>query len=299
MSTEAQSIPESGESTPFIIMPKWVFQSGISHKAICVYLLIRDLSNAEKGYAWPSRKSMADKLELSTDSVDRAIKELEDVGAVEVEKVFDGKTGRQTSNHYVILSDSPELIAKVQARRGRKSAVPPAAPVPRGRAAKTGHNKELELDLNLDDKEQSSSPPVRARDPYWDAMVTGLNLTPTTPQTQKRFGRCRKLLVEAGASPESILKACENYRKMWPGITLSVEALVKHYDAALQWKPEGTYITATDWDHEAKLSPTDPNYDEDYAREHGFPYGQRGNPLNLLLTSSLPSEQQGLSQSNS
>lgn len=87
----------------FAIIPHWVLFSGISSTAIQLYCVLRTYADNRTMESWPSRQKLADDLNVqSVRTVDAAIKELLGIGALKVEKRFNGN--QQTSNLYILMS---------------------------------------------------------------------------------------------------------------------------------------------------------------------------------------------------
>jgi hypothetical protein len=66
----------------FSIVPDWVLDSELSHKAVRVYAILARYADNETLTAWPARATIAAKCRSTVKSVDRAIAELVKVGAV-------------------------------------------------------------------------------------------------------------------------------------------------------------------------------------------------------------------------
>jgi len=126
------------DTGPFAIVPLWLVKA-VSPNALSVYaLLAAKWANRETNDCYPSRKVIAKEWGKSTDTVDRAIKELEGAGAIEVTR-RKTEDGDYTSNSYRIFT-----VQRVAAERR----VPPprdsAATGPRDSAA-TGPRQDAEL----------------------------------------------------------------------------------------------------------------------------------------------------------
>lgn len=69
------------------------------------------------------------------------------------------------------------------------------------------------------------------RDGLWEGIrqVTGFN--PKTPGDNARMGRVVSDLVTKGAFPEDVPIRAGRYRQAWPKVSLTPEALLKHWDA--------------------------------------------------------------------
>lgn len=75
-------------------------EEDLSHRAKTVYIYLRDRSNQE-GTCWPGIKTVARELNLSTRTVQRALRDLEQVGLVTTQERF-RENGSHTSNLYSI-----------------------------------------------------------------------------------------------------------------------------------------------------------------------------------------------------
>lgn len=117
---------------PFAILPMWVLEAGVSGNAVRAYAILASYANRETGEAFPSRKTMAKRLGVSVDTIDRGIKELEEAQAVTVayryEDPSDEAAGRrQTTNGYIVRFARPPG-GKSAEHPGRRSAQPRTRP---------------------------------------------------------------------------------------------------------------------------------------------------------------------------
>ena len=89
------------EPLPFQQIPNWVFESDISPTAIKLYLVLRKNGDNKRGTSYYSRKKLAEQLGFSANTVDRAKKELIDIGAIcQINRK--NENGDWTSNMYHI-----------------------------------------------------------------------------------------------------------------------------------------------------------------------------------------------------
>lgn len=91
----------SATQQQFVIVPMWVLDLDIKATALRVYCVIRSFADVRTGECFPSRKLIADRAMCSVVAVDRAIKELSDLGAISVKK-RKSNNGDWTSNLYTI-----------------------------------------------------------------------------------------------------------------------------------------------------------------------------------------------------
>lgn len=92
------------DTGPFALVPEWVVDASISDRAFRLYATLARYAD-QKGLAWPRRSVLADRLGTSVKSIDRAMGELEALGAVVIEARFDD--GGQRSNLYHVRRICP------------------------------------------------------------------------------------------------------------------------------------------------------------------------------------------------
>lgn len=110
----------------FAIVPEWILDADISANAVRLYAVLRRYADQD-GACYPSRATLAGRLRVSRDTVDRAARELVDVGALEVEGRRTA-SGDRDSNLYR-LHTLPGGGRTGAATGGRKDAATVAAPV--------------------------------------------------------------------------------------------------------------------------------------------------------------------------
>ena len=136
---------------PFSIVPEWVTLALISDRAVRLFALLARYADRQ-GEATPGRRTLAQALGASVDSLDRALRELIGIGAVEIEPRRD-TAGDQTSNLYRLRFAAREVsevaaplrppIRTPAAPGGRAPAATVAAPVrPRTKAIGTKEVQE-------------------------------------------------------------------------------------------------------------------------------------------------------------
>lgn len=91
----------------FSIIPHWVIRSGVSGTAIHLYTILMMYANNETGQAWPTRTTLARELDKGTKTVDRALKELEDAGAVTIRRRQRAGTKECYSSLYTVITAAP------------------------------------------------------------------------------------------------------------------------------------------------------------------------------------------------
>jgi hypothetical protein len=101
----------------FAIVPEWVIDAPISDTAYRLYSVLLRYGQSS-GVRMPGRATLARRLhKKSTDTVDRALRELVDLGAVVVEHRHSGK--QRLSNRYHLITDPPGSPRPGPGRGGR------------------------------------------------------------------------------------------------------------------------------------------------------------------------------------
>lgn len=96
-----KEIPRSIRTTPFAWFDKQIFDLGLSLKAIATYMLLVRYSDKDTQKCFPGLNGMSERLGCSKTTLVQAIKELEDVKAVSVQRST-GADGNQV-NVYLLL----------------------------------------------------------------------------------------------------------------------------------------------------------------------------------------------------
>lgn len=117
---------------PFAVVPLRLITASVSDRAVRLFALLAAKYADKDGRAFPSRRTLSDDLNVSMDTIDRAIAELTDAGALTSERRH-GKAGDYTSNLYLLRFMLPEDTAdgsRTVAATGTDTATV-AAPTPR------------------------------------------------------------------------------------------------------------------------------------------------------------------------
>jgi len=92
----------------FVITPEWVLDADISDKAVRLYGVLRSYADHRTGLAFPSRRTLAARLHVADPkAVDRAMAELEVIGAVTVERSAPAVSGQARSSNRYLLRHTP------------------------------------------------------------------------------------------------------------------------------------------------------------------------------------------------
>lgn len=163
MSRQVDSAADLVVEERFSIVPEWLLDAEIGDAAVRLYAVLLRYGQSS-GARMPSRATLARRLrKRSTDSVDRAMKELTGIGAVRVEHRYDG--AQRLTNSYHVRTSRPGRIEPSPPDEGgsRKSAATPSKTARGGRtdagrvAADSGHDPE-----HLTQSTPSSTEPPRS-----------------------------------------------------------------------------------------------------------------------------------------
>lgn len=115
-------------SLPFAMVPQWLLETSVSDKAVRLYAILARMADKETLRSHPSRKTLGERAHCSIRSIDRALRELEYVGALRLEHRVD-VAGDLTSNDYILTpgrdthdatgsdTDDPTVVSPVSQKR--------------------------------------------------------------------------------------------------------------------------------------------------------------------------------------
>ena len=104
-SDDAEYTPVLDVEDRFAIVPEWVLDAAISDAAVRLYAVLLRFGQTS-GARMPARSTLARRMhKKSTDTIDRAMRELVELGAVVVQHRFDG--GQRLTNKYLIRTSRP------------------------------------------------------------------------------------------------------------------------------------------------------------------------------------------------
>lgn len=172
-----------------------------------------------------------------------ALKELREAGYLRTTKYRDehGRFHTEQVLHETPMSDSPE-VAEVRFPDVGK----PAVGLP--------DVGEPVLLLNTEEPKtetETPTPKARERDLLFEAVceVTGIDPARLAPRTRGALNGVLRELRTVNASPEQVHMAARVYRKRWPNVTLTAQALVKHWPTLFGDAPAGPA-----WDAQAEAA---------------------------------------------
>jgi hypothetical protein len=141
------------EPLPFQQIPNWVFESEISPIAIKLYLVLRRNGDNKRGTSYWSRKKLSEQMSCSINTVDRAKKELQDIGAI-CQTNRKNEKGDWTSNLYHIHLSANEKCKYLSPQVSRPTPADGGTPTPTDGGQTNNHielrTKELNTHASFD-----------------------------------------------------------------------------------------------------------------------------------------------------
>lgn len=132
-------------------------------------------------------------------------------------------------------SAKKRLRAAQRQRRSRHNRTPENPPVTDSsrdecdKSVTTGEDRTV-LEEELPNGSSSSAAKPRERDGVWDALCEAFGLKPQTKTECSRVGKHVRDLKLKGATPDEVRVRLERYRRIWPNVAATPEALLKHWD---------------------------------------------------------------------
>lgn len=193
----------------FSIVPEWLIESNVSDNALRVYSALYRFADKDDGTCWPSIATIGAKCNKSSSSVKRAIKELKELGAIEVKERYLEDQG-QTSNLY-LLKMNPAF----------KSDTPPHTKSEQGGSSNMTH-KPKSFNHSHNYKTDSDKGKIYL-------ALSEHMYQPKTKNEISIFNKVAKDLAEIDATADEIKEKIYIYKKKWPNITLTPFALSKNW----------------------------------------------------------------------
>jgi hypothetical protein len=141
-----QDTPVLDVEDRFSIVPEWVLDAAISDGAVRLYAVLLRFGQTS-GARMPARSTLAGRMhKKSTDTVDRAMRELVEIGAVVVQHRFDG--GQRLTNKYLVRTSRPrddKSRGSGGSGGGRTHAATPTAAASRMSEGEGGHKLAAEV----------------------------------------------------------------------------------------------------------------------------------------------------------
>lgn len=107
--SDDRALDVSSDTGPWAMVPAWVLDSGVSPRAVflyCVLSLYADGGARGRGATTRTRRKLADRLDCSVNTLDRAVAELEGIHAVRRTPTRDA-SGDQGPNRWIVFRMRP------------------------------------------------------------------------------------------------------------------------------------------------------------------------------------------------
>jgi hypothetical protein len=236
------------DTGPFAIVPEWVLDLPISDRAVRLYAILSRYADSD-GYCWPSRRTLAERITCSVDTLDRAVRELVDGGVLEVTARYDD-AGDRTSNGYLVRRLAPAPVpvgSRTPAATGSRTG---AATGSRTGAALT---RAIGNETQRNENAPAIADAARPVDVVWETLldVCGIDPTGITGSSRGAYNRAAKDLRQVGATPEEIVRRAWTFRKRWPDVSLTPTALARRWPECDPETQHGTAPPLTDTDRRA------------------------------------------------
>lgn len=216
---------------PYAMVPAWLLTAPISDRAVRLYGILARRANNDTGRCWPGRQRLANDCGgCSLDSIDRAMTELVELGAVTRQRQSVGPKGRAPNIYTVQFAPPPALVALLNTPDIEEVDREPAAnPDEVGRSGAATVSREAaalsrpsDLDPENARADAPASPRPRPRDEVWDALVAVWGEPATDPERKARGKVVRQLKAEHLTNPAALVDRGRRARQRWSEATPNV-----------------------------------------------------------------------------
>jgi hypothetical protein len=234
------------ESLPFQQIPNWVFESEVSATAVKLYLILRKNGDNKRGVSFWSRKKLAEQLGASTNTMDRAKKELLEMGALcQINRK--NKDGDWTSNLYHVHVSSVMDCKYLCAQVDRPIPTGGETPIPTGDELTNNH-----IELRTNELSRTYGDEIHQACNLLAELIEA-NGSKKPAVTDKWLSDMERLHRIDERSWEQITKAiywCQE-DDFWRGNIMSPAKLRKQYDqlrlAAARNQKQSKFTKTIDW----------------------------------------------------
>jgi len=191
----------------------------ISSNAVRLYCILRRRADEKNNSCYPSQSYLAKHMYCSVRTVQRAVEELINIGAITVRHRKIEETDAYTSNLYILHATIAQGSAHT--RKGN---------------ANTSYRSSADGVLNKANKQSQQTDTKkkpRKRDLLFEEMCKGLGFNwedESMTKTEKgRVNRACGELRKANATPEQVAAAIKHYKKNWKDMTLTATAISSNW----------------------------------------------------------------------
>ena len=201
-SDPAAKIQHSGR---FSIIPARAIDDPRLGKAALLVLCGLGSYSDRDGWSWPTVATLCKRLRLTRRSALRYLRQLQDLGYLEIEPRFDEK-GRQRSNKYRILHDG-NLPADLWEREGGNGCHPPVAMVATPEGGNGCHPERPTKERTK--KHTIDSSPANQFQEFWQAYPKRTPHPNPKQPAKKKFAAA----IKNDVSPACIIRGATNYAR--------------------------------------------------------------------------------------
>ena len=200
----------------FAILPEAVLYAPISAQAVRLYCILRRRADEKNNSCYPSQSYLAKTMLCSVRTVQRAVDELVNIGAITVQNRKLKETDAYTSNLYILHATIAQGSAQV-----RK----PMANMSEGSGAGGVQNI-----ANKQSKETDKGKSKRKKDLLFEEMCNqlGIDWNNATKNELGKVNAACKQLRDIKATPEELKEVAEYYKKNWK-VTISATAIANNW----------------------------------------------------------------------
>jgi DNA-binding transcriptional ArsR family regulator len=197
-----------------------------------VLLVLADYAD-KNGVTYPSRDTIACEVDLRRRRVEEALAALVDSGLIVRIRLAAGR-GQPPRYQLRIVAEQPTLFDSDSTNEKGPGIPAPLATDGQRKGPGKGLGKGPGKGPGMPggNRNRNRKPlRVRDRDAVWDALVEAIGGSPETASARGAWNRAASELREIGATPEEIRRRVRRYRETWPKVSLTPNALAKHWSS--------------------------------------------------------------------
>ncbi len=207
----------------FIIIPEWILLANISDKAKVLYGALWKYADRNSNKCFPSRKTLSKDLNCHPSSVDRCLKELVNINAIEITKRPPKENGANQSNLYLLKTAPISTDNDTPVSVDNDTSISLTDDLTITKVTKT----------NITSGSQSKT---RKKDLIFEELCiqTGIDWKKAPRNELGRVQVATKQLKEINASVDEIKKVATWYKTNWKDIDITPTAIVSNFSSILK-----------------------------------------------------------------
>jgi hypothetical protein len=237
-------------SSPYARVPEWLLYAQVSDRAIRLFAILARHARSDGTGADPGRTRLARLLGCSLSTLDRARRELEAVGAIEVDRSRVTTWGDQDTNLYRLRSDRPTgLVLSDETLQQR---IDPVVARDEGRLV-AGDEQTRAISNESQMNETAPYSPPRAVDEEErdiDLLLEAFYDEAGYPEAETRsefrlHRRAMREIRDVGGTPDDVRAAVEAWLTKYDRDTLNPKVLTKWWGSLMRTASDGAHLI--DW----------------------------------------------------